>query len=89
MNAIAEAAIAKTIADEEIKKKSTQTQSPPVGEKEGKRNEIPKIKNVGFVNYKWTEILVEDDEESEEIDRNKVKKAIIQMMKREEDNIYR
>ena len=48
-----------------------------------KQNEIPKIKNVGFVNYKWAEILVEDEVESQEIDRNEVKKAIIQMMKRE------
>ena len=41
---------------------------------------------MGFVNYKWTEILVEDEVESQEIDRNEVKKAIIQMMKREENN---
>ena len=41
---------------------------------------IPFIKNVGFINEKWTEILVE--EESEEIDRHEIKKAIIQMIKR-------
>ena len=54
--------------------------------KEEVQNEIPKVKIVGFVNYKWTEILVEDDEECNGIDRNDVKKAIIQMMKREENN---
>ena len=42
------------------------------------------IKNVGFVNEKWTEILVEDEEKSHEIDHHEIKKAIIQMMKREE-----
>ena len=45
------------------------------------QKEIPKVKKVGFVNHKWTEIFVEDEEESQEIDRNEVKKAIIQMMK--------
>ena len=47
--------------------------------------EIPFMKNVGFVNEKWTEILVEDEEVSDEIDRHEIKKAIIQMMKKEEN----
>ena len=36
-------------------------------------------------NTRWTEILVEDEQESDEIDRHEIKKAI-QMMKREEQN---
>ena len=56
------------------------------GEGKEKQNEISKIKYIGFVNYKWTEILVEDDEECNSIDPDEVKMAIIQMMKREENN---
>ena len=51
-----------------------------------KGKEIPFIKNVGFVNENWAEILVENEEKSNEIDRHEIKKAIIQMMKREEHN---
>ena len=35
-----------------------------------------KFKNIGFVNYQWTEIVVEDDEECESITIDEVKKAI-------------
>ena len=88
LESMANGAIAKTIADDEENKKSTLRKSPDteVGEEKGKQNEIPKVKNVGFVNYKWTEILVEDEGEGEEIDRQDMKKAIIQMMKKEENN---
>ena len=48
-----------------------------------KGEEIPNIKNV---NKKWTEILLEDDKEIEELNRYVIKKAIIQIMKREENN---
>ena len=41
---------------------------------------------MGFVNYKWTEILVDSEEEFQEIAREEVKKAIIQMSKREDHN---
>ena len=44
------------------------------------------FKNVGFVNYKWTEILVEVEAECEELEREEVKKAIIQLSKREQHN---
>ena len=87
IKSILEAAIAKTNAEE---KESTREESsdPLLTEKEKVEEpiEITKIKYVGFLNYKWTEILVEDEEESQEIDRNEIKKAIIQMMKREENN---
>ena len=50
-----------------------------------KKTEInPFFKNVGFVNYKGTEIVVDDEAECEEIARDEVKRAIIQMSKREE-----
>ena len=53
INSILEAAIAKTIAEE---KESTREESsgPLLGEKEKveERNEIPKVKNIGFVNRK-------------------------------------
>ena len=56
MNSIAEAAIAKIITDEKENKKSTLEESsdPLTGEGKGKekQNEIPKIKYIGFVNYK-------------------------------------
>ena len=37
------------------------------------------FKNVGLVNRKWTEILVEDEEECEQLEREEVKKTIIQL----------
>ena len=43
----------------------------------------PIFKNVGFVNRKWTEILVGDEEECDQLERDEVKKAIIQMSQRE------
>ena len=46
--------------------------------------DISFIKNVGFVNEKWTEIPVEDEEESDKMDREEIKRAIIQMTKIEE-----
>ena len=55
-------------------------------DKQNKSKDIPFIKNVGFVNKKWTEILVEDEEESDEMDREEIKRAIVQMTKREEHN---
>ena len=54
--------------------------------KTNKSKDIPFIKNVGFVNRKWTEVLVDNESESNEIDRDEIKKAIIQMTKREEHN---
>ena len=47
-----------------------------------KRNK-PILQEWGFGNYKWTEIVVDDEEECNEIARE-VKRAIIQMSKREE-----
>ena len=44
------------------------------------------FKNVGFVNRKWTEIVVEDEEECEQLERDKVKEAIIQLSQRELHN---
>ena len=55
-------------------------------DKPNKSKELPFIKNVGFVNKKWTEILVDNEAESDEMDRDEIKKAIIQMAKREEHN---
>ena len=55
-------------------------------EKQNKSRELPLIKNVGFVNEKWTEIPVDNEAESDEMDRDEIKKAIIQMSKREEHN---
>ena len=54
--------------------------------KTNETKELPFIKNVGFVNEKWTEILVDNESESQEMDRDEIKKAIIQMSKREEHN---
>ena len=87
LESIANAAIAKTIADDKEHKKCTleKAQDTAIEEEKRKKNENPKVKNAGFVNYKWTEILVEDEEEGEEIDRHDVSKVIIQMMKREEN----
>ena len=98
INSIAEAAIAKTVADEKENKKSTLEESSDPLTGEEKENSIstpypkglageeieekvkqegaPKVKNVGFVNYKWTEIFVEDDEECNSIDRDDVKKGL-------------
>ena len=45
-----------------------------------------KFKNIGFVNYQWTEIVVEDDEKCDEIERETVKRVIIQMSQRESHN---
>ena len=50
--------------------------------RQNKAKELPFIKNVGFVNEKWTEILVDNESESHEIYRDEIKKAIIQMSKR-------
>ena len=68
MNSIAEAAIAKTIADEKENKKSTLEESsdPLTGEEKEKQNGVPKVKNVGFVNYKWTEIREKVDHTDDE-----------------------
>ena len=41
------------------------------------------FKNIGFVNRKWTEIAVSDEVECEQLEREEVKKAIIQMSQRE------
>ena len=41
------------------------------------------FKNVGFVNRKWAEILVEDEEKCEQLESEEVKKGIIQLSKRE------
>ena len=41
------------------------------------------FKNVGFVNRKWTEIMVQDEEECGQLERQDVKKAIIQLSQRE------
>ena len=49
-------------------------------------NDAIKCKNIGFVNYQWTEIIVEDDEECEAISTDEVKKAIIQLTEREKHN---
>ena len=72
MDSIAKPAITKTTADE---KENTISTSDPKGlageEIEGKGNS--KNKNIGFVNYKWTEILVEDDEECNSINPDEVK----------------
>ena len=46
----------------------------------------PIFKNVGFVNRKWTEIIVEDEEECEQLERDKVKEAIILLSQRETHN---
>ena len=78
MQAIAEAAITKTIADKNNEPKNNTPEDHPnitIEEEKGKQNEAPKVKNVGFVNYKWTEILVEDEEEGEEIDRQDVRQS--------------
>ena len=48
--------------------------------------ESSKFKNIGFMNYQWTEIKVEDDEECDEIEKEEVKRAIIQMSQRELNN---
>ena len=45
-----------------------------------------KFKIIGFVNYEWTEIVVEDDEECESITAEEVKKAIVQLTEREKHN---
>ena len=52
----------------------------------GDEKTSPIFKNVGFVNRKWTEIVVEDEEECEQLERNKVKEAIIQLSQRELHN---
>ena len=54
--------------------------------RQDKAKEPPFIKNFGFVNEKWTEILVDNELESKEIDRDEIKKAIIQISKREDHN---
>ena len=41
------------------------------------------FKNVGFVNRKWTEILVDDEEECVQLKREEVKESIIQLSQRE------
>ena len=55
-------------------------------DKPNKSEDIPFIKNVGFVNKKWTDILVDNEAESDEMDRDEIKKPIIQMTKKEEHN---
>ena len=45
-----------------------------------------KFKNIDFVNYQWTEIVVEDEEECEAITIDEAKKAIIQLAEREKHN---
>ena len=52
----------------------------------GEEKTSPIFKNVGFVNRKWTEIVVEDEEECEALERNKIKEAIIQLSQRELHN---
>ena len=52
----------------------------------GEKKKDSLLKNVGFVNYKWTEILVENEEKCKEKAREEVKEAIIQITKREENN---
>ena len=37
--------------------------------RQNKSKKLPFIKNVGFVNEKWTEILVDNEAESDEMDR--------------------
>ena len=61
---------------------------PPknVDEKNQKKEINPSFKNVGFVNYKWTEIVVGDEEECMEVAREEMKEVIIRMSKREEKN---
>ena len=60
---------------------------PKSGTKEDKEETKDAIfKNVGFVDQKWTEILVEDEKECEELEREEVKKAIIKLSKRELPN---
>ena len=57
----------------------TESQPPTTVEK---KNEInPFFKNVGFVNYKWTLIVVDDEEKCNENACEEVKKAIIKMRK--------
>ena len=52
-----------------------------------KKKEInPVFKNVGFVNYKWTDVVVDDEEECNVIARDEVKRAFIQINAREEKN---
>ena len=43
----------------------------------------PIFKNVGFVNRMWAEILVDDEEECDQLKKEEVKKAIIQLSQRE------
>ena len=45
-----------------------------------------KFKNIGFVNNKLTEIVVENEEECESITTEEVKRAIIQLTQREKHN---
>ena len=51
-----------------------------------KTRKEPSFKKVGFVNRKWTEIVVEDVEECEQLDRDEVKETIIQLSQREAYN---